>query len=81
MEPAPALAGRQVHHDDPVRPPVSGVGDKGHALGAAPQVEAHIVEVAGRQGDVRREGDRLDDAITRQVHADQLGPAGLRWLE
>jgi hypothetical protein len=81
VQPAPGLPGRQVHHDDPVRPGQRRVGDERQAGVAATQVETDVIEVRARPGHVGREQDRLDGGIGAEVDADQLGPAGTGRLE
>jgi hypothetical protein len=61
----PGAAGGEVDHDHAVR--AARVGDEHRALGAAPQVEAHVVGVAVRRHDLGREEDLLYDPVGAQV--------------
>ena len=76
VQPAPALAGREIHDDDPVGTLIGGVGDERGTRLAPAQVEPDVVEVGRGQRDVGREQDRLHDLVAGQVDTHQLRPAG-----
>ncbi|MEH0525904.1 hypothetical protein QBA75_00695 [Streptomyces stelliscabiei] len=67
------MACGEVDHDDAVR--AARVGDERHALGAAPQVEAHVVGVAVRRHHLGREEDLPYDPVGAQVDRHELRAA------
>ncbi len=81
VQPAPRLTGLEVDDDDPVRALVGRVRDEGRAAAAPAEVEAHVVQVGGRQRHVVGERDHLLDRVGREVDAHELRAAGLRRLE
>jgi hypothetical protein len=82
---APTFAAAEVHDDDAVAALGGGVGDVGDAGPAGcqlwAQVEAHVVEVAVREGHGGREHNGLRDGVGGQIHADELRAAGGRGHE
>lgn len=72
VQPPPALTGCKVHHDDSVRPVGSRVRQKCHALRTAPQIESHIIEVTGGEGNVGRKSNLFDDPIGLEINRNQL---------
>ncbi len=76
VQPTPALAAAQVHHDDAVRPVARGVGNVRDADRALPKVEPDVVEVRRLERDLGREGDRFEDFVRREIDPDEFRSTG-----
>ena len=81
VEATPALFGGQVYHNDPIGALVRGVGYESRALLPASEVEAHIVEVGGRQGDVLGKEDIffMTSSVSRSTHRSLGPPYSVNW--